>query len=65
MQTLKVDGMTCGHCERAVTAAVQKLDPRATVQVDLTSGLVKTGSDLPADQLADAIRAAGYEVHAG
>ncbi len=65
MQTLKVDGMTCSHCERAVTAAVQKLDPHATVQVDLASGLVTTGSDVPADQLADAIRAAGYEVGAG
>ncbi len=65
MQTLKVDGMTCSHCERAVTAAVQKLDPHATVQVDLASGLVKTGSDLPADRLAKAIREAGYEVSAG
>jgi len=41
MQTLKVAEMTCSHCERAVTAAVQTLDGRATVQVDLASGRVK------------------------
>ncbi len=65
MQTLKVDGMTCGHCERAVTAAIRTLDPHATVKVDLASGRVETGSDLPPDRLADAIRAAGYGVGVG
>eukprot|EP01030_Chromulinospumella_sphaerica_P024841 gene24841-24944_t len=27
--------MTCGHCVRAVTQAVQALDPAASVKVDL------------------------------
>ena len=26
-QTFVVQGMTCGHCERAVTQAVQRVDP--------------------------------------
>ena len=30
--------MTCGHCERAVTQAIQQVDPAATVQIDRASG---------------------------
>ena len=26
-----VTGMTCGHCEKAVTAAIVRLDPQAKV----------------------------------
>ena len=33
-QTHNVQGMTCGHCERAVTQAVQQIDPAATVRID-------------------------------
>ena len=28
-QNFQVQGMTCGHCERAVTQAVQRIDPAA------------------------------------
>ena len=28
-QTLTVQGMTCGHCEKAVTTAIKTLDPQA------------------------------------
>jgi len=38
MQLFDVVGMTCGHCVRAVTEAVQHVDPTATVQVDLIAG---------------------------
>ena len=30
-QTLTVQGMTCGHCEKAVTKAIKTLDPAAPV----------------------------------
>jgi copper chaperone len=62
MQTFKVDGMTCGHCERAITKAIQGLDARAKVQVERRAGIVETDSDLPAERLAEAIRVAGYGV---
>ncbi|MEN9780755.1 MAG: Heavy-metal-associated domain, partial [Pseudomonadota bacterium] len=26
-QTFQVQGMTCGHCERAVTQALKSVDP--------------------------------------
>ena len=60
MQTFKVDGMTCAHCERAVTSAVQRVDPAARVEVDLAAGTVRTSSEAPAERLAAAIAAEGY-----
>ena len=64
MQTFKVDGMTCAHCERAVTSAVQRVDPAARVEVDLAAGTVRTSSEAPAERLAAAIGAEGYEASA-
>ena len=32
MQVFNVSGMTCSHCERAVTQAIQALDPQVQVQ---------------------------------
>ena len=61
MQAFKVDGMTCGHCVRAVTEAVQGVDPGSTVAVDLPAGSVTTDSTLAAERLMEAIRGAGYE----
>ena len=47
--TLTVQGMSCGHCVKAVTAAIQAKDPNAKVEVDLADGTVKArpviGSD--------------------
>ena len=54
--------MTCAHCVKSVTRAVQALDPAATVSVDLSAGRVSVESGLPGDQLAQAIREEGYEV---
>lgn len=62
MLQLQVQGMSCQHCVRAVTAAVQQLDPHAQVEVDLPSGTVQVRSSLPAQAVADAIREEGYDV---
>ena len=42
--TLEVQGMTCGHCERAVTQAVQQIDPAATVRIDRAQNRVDIDS---------------------
>lgn len=55
-----VDGMTCGHCVRAITRAVQALDPAAQVAVDLDARSVDVQTDLQAEQVVAAIVAAGY-----
>lgn len=60
MHIFNVTGMTCGHCVRAVTQAIETLDPAAQVEVDLQAGKVQVISELPANVLAEAIRANGY-----
>jgi copper chaperone len=61
-QEFKVQGMTCGHCVKAVTQAVQLLDNAASVSVELESGKVVINSDLPRERLVEAIREEGYTV---
>ena len=62
MPKFKVEGMTCAHCQRAVTNAVHQIDPLATVNVELATGVVETNSQAQTERLADAIRAEGYQV---
>lgn len=62
MQTFNVQGMSCGHCVKAITQAVQAKDPAADVQVDLSAGTVQVQSSLPVDAVVEAIKEEGYEV---
>lgn len=62
MQVFKVSGMSCGHCVRAITQALQALDAGAEVQVDLAAAEVRVASGLSADEVQQAIREEGYEV---
>jgi len=61
-QTFQVQGMSCSHCERAVTQAVQALDPQAQVKVDLASGRVDVTSNHAASAIKQAIEQEGYQV---
>lgn len=63
-QTFQVQGMTCGHCERAVTQAIQQVDPAATVQIDRASGQVQVQTTAAREPLAAAIAEEGYQVAA-
>ena len=62
--TFQVQGMTCGHCERAVTQAVQHIDPNAQVSINRASGQVDVDSTAPREALAAAIAEEGYTVAA-
>ncbi|MEW6174708.1 heavy-metal-associated domain-containing protein [Stutzerimonas sp. KH-1] len=62
MQEFKVSGMTCSHCERAVTQAIQTLDPQAQVQVDLAAGTVQVQSSASKQAIRQAISEEGYQV---
>jgi copper chaperone len=64
MIEMKVDGMTCEGCARAVTKAVQSADPAARVDIDLPSGRVRIEGSAPRERLAEVIEAAGYDVAA-
>ncbi len=62
MQVFNVEGMTCGHCVRAVTQAVHNQDPAAEVKVDLAAKQVSVQSQLSQEVIADLIREEGYTV---
>ena len=61
-QTFDVKGMTCGHCERAVTQAVKAVDPAAEVKIDRSAGKVEVQTTQPREQIAQAIAEEGYAV---
>lgn len=61
-QTFNVSGMTCGHCEKAVTRAIKQVDPQAEVKIDRSKNLVEVQSQQPHDTLARAIAEEGYTV---
>lgn len=61
-QTFHVTGMTCGHCERAVNAAVQQVDPQAVVTIDRAANRVDIDSTANRLALAQAIKEEGYAV---
>ncbi len=61
-QTFDVKGMTCGHCERAVTQAVKAVDPVAEVKIDRAAGKVEVQTQQPREAFAHAIAEEGYAV---
>ena len=61
-QTFNVQGMTCGHCEKAVTRALKQLDPQAEVKIDRATSKVEVDSSQARDALAKAIADEGYVV---
>ncbi|BDH10029.1 heavy-metal-associated domain-containing protein [Streptomyces hygroscopicus] len=62
--TYRVTGMTCGHCEGAVSSELAELAGVSSVQAVAATGLVTVTSKAPLDE--DAVRAAvdeaGYEL---
>lgn len=61
--TFRVPGMTCGHCEQAVTTEVMKISGVEAVKVDLDSKNVEVTSDcdLSWSDLVAAVDEAGFE----
>ena len=65
--TVKVAGMTCGHCVSAVTSELTGLDGVTDVAVELVAGgtsTVQVTSEAPLDDAAvrAAVDEAGYDV---
>jgi copper chaperone len=61
MQVFNVQGMSCGHCVKAITQALQAKDPAASVRVDLAAKEVGVESALTAEQVIAAITEEGYD----
>lgn len=55
-----LNNMTCGGCARAVTKAIQAIDPRAEVATDPPARIVSVRTSLPEDEIVSALRSAGY-----
>lgn len=65
MQTkLKVEGMSCSHCEGSVKKAVSAISGVADVQVDLKGKTVTVTHDenVDVEVIKDAIDEQGYDV---
>jgi copper chaperone CopZ len=57
-----VPGMSCSHCEVAVTEEVTKVHGVAAVEVDLAAKIVRVrGTELDGDAIVAAIDDAGYD----
>ena len=54
--------MTCGHCERAVTNAIQGVDAQAQIKIDRAANRVEVDSSASRDALQAAIAEEGYKV---
>ncbi|MER5931220.1 cation transporter [Streptomyces sp. NPDC002054] len=63
----RVTGMTCGHCEGAVTAEISALAGVSSVKAVAATGEVTVVSDAPLaeDDVRAAVDEAGYELAAG
>ncbi len=57
---LTLPAMTCGHCVKTVTAAVQRLDPQGQVSTDLPTHQVRIDTTAPREGVIQALTDAGY-----
>lgn len=61
MLDFQIPNMTCGHCVKAVTQAVQAADPAATVQADLATHRVTVVTTAPREAVVAQLAEAGYQ----
>ena len=62
---IRVDGMSCEHCVKAVTKAVKALSGIGGVSIDLEAGTVTVEHDpalSPLDKIRSAIEELGYDL---
>ncbi len=63
--TLKVSGMSCGHCVKAVEGSVGELSGVSTVTVNLNEGTVDVefnASEVSLEAIKETIDDQGYDV---
>ncbi len=59
-----VSGMSCGHCEKAITEELSALPGVTTVEADAKTGRVSVTATAPLDEdsVRSAVDEAGYEL---
>ncbi|WP_052254832.1 copper chaperone CopZ [Salinicoccus sp. YB14-2] len=63
--SIKVEGMTCGHCKSSVEGALGKLSGVSKAEVDLEANKVSVEYDedqVNVDEMNEAIEEQGYDV---
>lgn len=62
--TFRVDGMTCAHCQRAITEEIGQVAGVDAVVVDLPAGTVTVTAARPVDRadIAAAVDEVGYRL---
>jgi len=61
MLTFSIPNMSCGHCVRAITEAVQAADPAAKVQADVPAHQVQVDTALSHEAVTALLADAGYQ----
>ncbi|AKB85822.1 heavy-metal-associated domain-containing protein [Methanococcoides methylutens] len=62
--TIKVEGMSCGHCQMTVTKAISGVEGVSSVDVDLEKGEANVSYDPEAtdiDTIKKAVNDSGYK----
>jgi copper chaperone len=61
---LKVEGMTCGHCEMSLTKELQKLPGASEIKVSSANGTASMSVDDSVDEsdVTAAVEEAGYKL---
>ncbi len=60
MTTLKITGMTCGHCTTGVKKALSGVPGVRSASVDLASGLAQVEGEAPLSALVAAVAEEGF-----
>jgi copper chaperone len=61
MTQLKVNGMTCGHCQAAVKRALESVEGVQNASVDLQTGTAKVEGSANVSTLVAAVEEEGYQ----
>jgi len=59
---IDIEGMSCDHCVRAVTKAIEKVPGVAAVEVTVGHAVVHSPTPVSRDALASAIAEEGYRI---
>jgi len=64
MTTVKIKGMSCGHCTASVTKALSGIDGIINVQVDLGKGeaVFEETKPVSAEKIKTVISSIGFEI---
>lgn len=60
--TLRISGMTCAHCTRAVFTALAGVPGIAQADVKVGTAVIEHDGTVPLEALREAVEAAGYSV---